>query len=413
MHASGGTIGDDLLHRCRWDSDERQVDRRPDGADAGKGRQAIDRGRLGMNGVQPPWKSSPLQVGEQCCPHAIPTPRHPHHGDRTRVEKGRNTLGGGSALAFSAGGPHLWCVSRRERDMEDTSIESTLHGETARLKDLQHPIILAQHIGLEGVDPLPPGYRGQMFEEERPHAAPLMRIRDGKRHLGVRGGLPILSEPKIAPHANNVLLVPCLERRDQCDIPAEVQFGKVAQLVVGQTLFRLKKTKIDGPVAQVLEQCQQAWLVVWTDRPDMDGATIAQECIRGIVAWFCHTHHRPRSSCALHRVTACTDAAGRTVITIPVQAFPLLMSHPLSPQESPLYSVRCCLLSRPLLGQDACQAVAATASEAWLLALQDVSVGTRRVPIRKGRPGSVPHVTGCHCFWPDVVRGSAPGRTCP
>jgi hypothetical protein len=73
--------------------------------------------------------------------------------------------------------------------MEDAGVEGTLDRETARRKDLQHTIILTQHIGLEGVDPLPPGHSGQMFEEERADAAPLMRIRHGKRHLGVRGGL--------------------------------------------------------------------------------------------------------------------------------------------------------------------------------------------------------------------------------
>ena len=245
---------------------------------------------MGMNGVQPAGKSSPLQVGEQCCPDAIPTLRHPDDGDCTRVEQGLQTLGRGGALALRAGGLHLWCVRRREREMEEARIEGALHGETAGLKDLQHTIILAQYIGLEGVDPLPPGYRSQVFEKERPDATPLMLIRHGERHLGVRGGLTILREPKIAPHADNVFLVPFLEGGDQCDIPAEVQFGKVAQLVVGQTLFRLKKAKIDRPVAQVREQCQQACLVVRADRPDMDGTTIAQECIRGIVAWFCHTH---------------------------------------------------------------------------------------------------------------------------
>src|SRR5262249_32018333 len=125
-----------------------------------------------MNGVQPACKSSPLQIGEQCRTHAIAVPRYPNHSDRTRIEKGPNTLGGGDALAFSAGGPYLGCVSRRERDMEDAGIEGPLHRETACLEDLQHTIILTEHIGLEGVDTLPPGHGGQMFEEERAHASP-------------------------------------------------------------------------------------------------------------------------------------------------------------------------------------------------------------------------------------------------
>jgi hypothetical protein len=112
--------------------------------------------------------------------------------------------------------------------MEDAGVEGALHSETARLKDLQHAIILTQHIGLEGIDTLQSGYGGQVFEEERTHASPLMRISDSKRHLGVRGGLPVLIDPKIAAHAYNMLLLPFPKRRDNGHIPCEVQFGKVA-----------------------------------------------------------------------------------------------------------------------------------------------------------------------------------------
>ena len=135
-----------------------------------------------------------------------------------------------------------------------------------------------------------------MFEEERAHASPLMRISHGKCHLGMRGGLPVLMHPKITAHAYNVLLLPFPQRRDECYIPGEVQLGKVTQLFVAQALFGLEKAKIDGPAAQALEQCQQTLLVVGPDGPDVDRAPIAQECVRGIVAWFCPMHHRPPCS---------------------------------------------------------------------------------------------------------------------
>src|SRR5215471_3283393 len=129
-----------------------------------------------------------------------------------------------------------------------------------------------------------------MFKEERAHASPLMGICHGKRHLGMRGGLTVLMDAKIAAHAYNVLLRPFPQRRDEGHIPGEVQFGKVAQLFVAQALFGLEKTKINGTATQALEECQQALLVVGPDRPDMDRPTIAQECVRGIVTCFCHTH---------------------------------------------------------------------------------------------------------------------------
>src|SRR4029450_9973887 len=111
------------------------------------------------------------------------------------------------------GGPHLGGCCGREGGVEHTGIEGALHRETARLKDLQHAIILTQHIGLEGINTLPTGNDGQMLEEERAYASSLMRISHGKRHLGVRGRVFVLVDPEIAAHTYNVLLLPFLERR--------------------------------------------------------------------------------------------------------------------------------------------------------------------------------------------------------
>jgi hypothetical protein len=121
-----------------------------------------------------------------------------------------------------------------------------------------------------------------MFEEESAHAAPLMGIGHGKRHLGVRGGLAILLEPKVATHADNVFLLPFQERRDEGDIACEVKLGKVAQFFVCEALFGLEKAKIDGTATQALESFTEALLVVRPDGPNVDRATIAQECVCGI-----------------------------------------------------------------------------------------------------------------------------------
>src|SRR5205085_9208581 len=101
------------------------------------------------------------------------------------------------ALALGAGGLNLGGFSGREGDMEDAGVEGALHREAARLKDLQHAIVLTQHIGPESVDTLHPGNGSQMFEKECAHASPLMRLSHGKRHLGVRAGLTVLLDPKI------------------------------------------------------------------------------------------------------------------------------------------------------------------------------------------------------------------------
>ena len=64
-----------------------------------------------------------------------------------------------------------------------------------------------------------------------------------------------------------------------------------------------------------------------------------------------------------------------------------------------------------------CEMLATVSTSSWARCVPggrgNASDGTRRVPIRKERPGSLPHVTGCHCFWPDgcvAVHPEAPAQ---
>src|SRR5262249_11304392 len=57
-----------------------------------------------------------------------------------------------------------------------------------------------------------------------------------------------------------------------------------------QALFGLEKAKIDRATAQVLEEGQQALFIVGPNRPNEDRSAIAQEFLRGIVAWIRHAH---------------------------------------------------------------------------------------------------------------------------
>src|SRR5262245_49735330 len=133
--------------------------------------------------------------------------------------------------------------------MEHAAVERALHGETAGVKDLQHAVILPQHIGLEGVDTLHPSNGGKMFEEKCANASALMRIGNGKRYLGAPAGLPILVAPKIAPHADDVFRTALPQGRDERHSPCEVKLGKVAQFFLGQALLGLEKAKIHRTAA--------------------------------------------------------------------------------------------------------------------------------------------------------------------
>src|SRR5437773_2411972 len=106
-----------------------------------------------------------------------------------------------------------------------------------------------------------------MFEEECANAFPLIRISDSKRHLGTRGGLVALVEPKIAAYADDVFLVALPERGNERHVPRAVKLSKIAQLFIRQSLFGLEKAKINGAAAQALKEGSQALLVVRPDRP--------------------------------------------------------------------------------------------------------------------------------------------------
>src|SRR5262249_2963475 len=94
-------------------------------------------------------------------------------------------------------------------------------------------------------------------------------------------------------HADDVFLTALPQGSDEGHVPREVKLGKVAQFFIGQPLFGLEKAKIHRTAAQTLEERQQTLLVVGSDGPDVDGAAIAQQFVRGVVVWLRHTHCRP------------------------------------------------------------------------------------------------------------------------
>ena len=51
-------------------------------------------------------------------------------------------------------------------------------------KHVEHPVVVAQHIRVEGVDAVFPREARQALEEPRADAVPLQGIGDGERHLG-------------------------------------------------------------------------------------------------------------------------------------------------------------------------------------------------------------------------------------
>src|SRR5262245_25572090 len=114
-----------------------------------------------------------------------------------------------------------------------------------------------------------------MFKEECADALPLIGIGDSKRHLGTRGGLATLVQPKIATHTDNVFRLAFPQGRSKSHIPCKVKLSKVAQFFVRQPLFGLEKAKIDGAATQALKESEQTLLIIGPDRPDVDRATIA------------------------------------------------------------------------------------------------------------------------------------------
>ncbi len=113
--------------------------------------------------------------------------------------------------------------------------------EAAVREHLQHLVVLAEHVGLELRDAAAARDRSQVLEQHRADAPALVRVGDRERDLGAPR--PASVRRDVAADADDALLAPLAQRRDQRHAAHEVELGEVSSSASRQPRFAPKNRK--------------------------------------------------------------------------------------------------------------------------------------------------------------------------
>ena len=108
--------------------------------------------------------------------------------------------------------------------------------EAALGEDVQHAVVLAQHVGLELGDAVGARDRRQVLEQQRAEAASLVGIADRERHLGTVRRRGRVVGDGVARRRDDALLVVDPLRRHQRRPAHEVLLGELVELLLGEPL---------------------------------------------------------------------------------------------------------------------------------------------------------------------------------
>src|SRR5262249_40321745 len=244
-YAGGGAVADGLFHhRCR-NGNHGEVDGSPDGADARETWQALDVRGLRVDGIDGAGKAVLPEVRHQRRTDRSRAARGADDGHGTRAEQGADALRRRGAFALQAHFEKLLGLGGADAEVDDTGFTAAPDHEAALRKDLEHAIVLAEHVRLELGDAGSVGDQRQMLQQHGADAAALMRVRDREGDLGT---FRRVRRHDVASHADDVLGAALQQRRDQADVRVEVQLGEARQLLVREAPLQPEEAEIHRPL---------------------------------------------------------------------------------------------------------------------------------------------------------------------
>ena len=135
---------------------------------------------------------------------------------------------------------------------------------------LEHLPVLAQHVGLELRDPVRIGDKTQMLEQQRADAAALEPVENRKRDFRTTR----IGAANITTDANKPLATVFSNRRSKPDVILEIKLCQPFQIIRRQIAPDPHESKINRLLAKPPEMRMQPLLIVATNRPNPNRATI-------------------------------------------------------------------------------------------------------------------------------------------
>ncbi len=144
------------------------------------------------------------------------------------------------------------------------------HDFEARVAEhAEHPTVVRQRLGDEGVHATGATDRGQVLQHDRREPAALLVVLHRERDLGFfRTGQPV-----VACDRDDLVA----ELGDERHAVFVVDMGEVRELLVGRRLYRREEPHVHGLTRQPLEEPEQRGLIVRTNGSEMDCAAVGED----------------------------------------------------------------------------------------------------------------------------------------
>ena len=171
-------------HVRRRHSDDREIDRLRDVADARPGAQPLDLLGRGMHGDDGAGEAAGNEVVEDLradLPAGTIGADDRHTG---RLEERLHRRRGRVLRPLGRLGDEARRRLEANRDLHDAACLAGRHREAAVGEHVQHPTVTREHRGIEGADTPTPRDLRQLLEHARANAAPLQSVGDRKRDFG-------------------------------------------------------------------------------------------------------------------------------------------------------------------------------------------------------------------------------------
>ena len=172
-----------LEDRGRRETDDRELDGIGDVRDGAVSPDACDRLAVAIHGVCGTHVLALEDVAEELASDRAPARRGAEHRDGLRLEERTERRDDRGVITFldercipDGGGD-------RERHLDLTAGKSSRHFEAHAFEDFDHRSVVRHHLADETFDSARGSARGELFDQPRPDAAPLVGIRNGESHF--------------------------------------------------------------------------------------------------------------------------------------------------------------------------------------------------------------------------------------
>ena len=214
-HPLHGALARDLHNRRRRHRDHRELDRAGHVSDRSKGGNRENRVRVRVHGVHGTGESGLEDVAQGLVADGSRPLDAPTTANGRGGEERADGSGGRHALALVEAPPRLGAERRRELEVDRARHRVGRDREPALAEDLDHPVVLGQHLRLEPADAALFGGLRQMREQRRGDAHALHLVGHRERHLGpVLGGRAVgrVGDDPIVPARRDDPVAPGIAR---------------------------------------------------------------------------------------------------------------------------------------------------------------------------------------------------------